>query len=87
MYDRWFSRVVVEGSSLSAAGAVGDDAEDDEDLSSSEDDEEGQHPGKIGRTYRVGGGKVKLLENDMVQYVNMVERRLEKRRAAETKLG
>ncbi|THG96693.1 hypothetical protein EW026_g5189 [Hermanssonia centrifuga] len=87
MDDRWFSRVVVEGSSLSAAGAVGDDAEDDEDLSSSEDDEEGQHPGKIGRTYRVGGGKVKLLENGMVQYVNMVERRLEKRRAAETKLG
>jgi len=81
-HDRWFSRVIIEGHSLSSAGAFGDDQEEEEeDLSSSEDEDESaadasQAPGA---TYHVGKGAIKRLEGGMGEYVKMVERKLERR--------
>ena len=56
-----------------------EDAEDDNDPSSDEDVDALSQPG---RTYHVGAGKVKLLEQGMTQYVQTVERKLERRRKA-----
>ncbi|KAJ7749252.1 P-loop containing nucleoside triphosphate hydrolase protein [Mycena olivaceomarginata] len=53
-HDRWFSRVVIEGESLRHA------APDDE----GSDESSTAPPGK---TYRVGGGKLKLMEKGMTQ--------------------
>ncbi|KAF7352440.1 Iron complex transport system ATP-binding protein [Mycena venus] len=79
-HDRWFSRVVIEGESLRHA-APDDDASDE---SSSEEDEDdvGAPPGK---TYRVGGGKLKLMDKGMAQYVGLVERKLARKKREEPK--
>ncbi|KAJ7639258.1 P-loop containing nucleoside triphosphate hydrolase protein [Roridomyces roridus] len=74
-HDRWFSRVVIEGESLRHATQ---DEDGDEDLSESDDDEE-EESRPPGKTYRVGGGKLKLMEKGMVQYVAFVERKLAKK--------
>ena len=83
---RWFSRVVVEGCSLSKAGAFGDQQDGDESnvSSSSEDDDTVKTPGQ---TFYVGNGKVKLLERGMEQYVEMVERKLQKRERLAARAG
>ncbi|KAK7062089.1 iron complex transport system ATP-binding protein [Favolaschia claudopus] len=79
-HDRWFSRVVIEGESLRHAAP--DD--DESDVSSSDDeDEEDQAP--PGKTYRVGGGKLKLMEKGMAQYVAFVERKLAKKKREDPK--
>ncbi|KAI0761905.1 P-loop containing nucleoside triphosphate hydrolase protein [Irpex lacteus] len=85
-HDRWFSRVVVEGCSLSKAGAFGDqEGEDDEsDGSSTEDEDIIKSPGQ---TFYVGNGKVKLLERGMEQYVELVERKLQKRERLAARSG
>ncbi|KDQ27465.1 hypothetical protein PLEOSDRAFT_51211 [Pleurotus ostreatus PC15] len=80
-HDRWFSRAVVEGCSISSAQAFGDDEGDGTDISDEESDEENEG-GQTGKTYMVSGGKVKLLENGMSQYVALVERKLERRKRA-----
>ncbi|KAJ7228264.1 P-loop containing nucleoside triphosphate hydrolase protein [Mycena pura] len=77
-HDRWFSRVVIEGESLKHANPENDAS----DESSSEEDEDGAPPGK---TYRVGGGKLKLMEKGMTQYVALVERKLAKKKKEEAK--
>ena len=60
-----------------------DDGDDeDDDPSSDEDDENAAPPGK---TYRVGGGKLKLMEKGMAQYVAYVERKLAKQKREEAK--
>ncbi|KAF9491905.1 P-loop containing nucleoside triphosphate hydrolase protein [Pleurotus eryngii] len=79
-HDRWFSRAVVEGCSISSAQAFGDDEGDGTDISDESD--EGNEDGQTGKTYMVSGGKVKLLENGMSQYVALVERKLERRKRA-----
>ncbi|KAJ7724833.1 P-loop containing nucleoside triphosphate hydrolase protein [Mycena metata] len=80
-HDRWFSRVVIEGESLRhAAPTDGDDSE--EPSSSDEDGDESTPPGK---TYRVGGGKIKLMEKGMAQYVVFVERKLARKKREEGK--
>ncbi|KAJ7741040.1 P-loop containing nucleoside triphosphate hydrolase protein [Mycena metata] len=80
-HDRWFSRVVIEGESLRhAAPTDGDDS--DEPSSSDEDGDESTPPGK---TYRVGGGKIKLMEKGMAQYVAFVERKLARKKREEGK--
>ncbi|KAJ6482821.1 P-loop containing nucleoside triphosphate hydrolase protein [Mycena vitilis] len=76
-HDRWFSRVVIEGESRHAS--PNKDASDD---SSSEDDDDTTSPGK---TYRVGGGKLKLMEKGMAQYVALVERKLARKKREDTK--
>ena len=86
----WFSRAVIEGLPLSSAGAFGDASaspDDEDDLSGDSDDSDsdsfdrgGEKSEKQGFTYYVGGGKVKLMENGMAQYVQLVERRLAKRK-------
>ncbi|KAJ6539742.1 P-loop containing nucleoside triphosphate hydrolase protein [Mycena capillaripes] len=78
-HDRWFSRVVIEGESLRHA-APDDDASDDP--SSEEDEEDITPPGK---TYRVGGGKLKLMDKGMAQYVAFVERKLAKKKREDAK--
>ncbi|KAF7355682.1 Iron complex transport system ATP-binding protein [Mycena sanguinolenta] len=75
---RWFSRVVIEGESLRQATQV-DDASDE---SSSEEEDDATPPGK---TYRVGGGKLKLMEKGMAQYVGIIERRLAKKKREDAK--
>jgi len=69
----------VEGCSLSSAKALGsaDDEEDISDLSSDDDSDSG---GQTGQTFHVGGGKVRLLNGGMSQYVQAVERKLAKRK-------
>ncbi|KAJ6616249.1 P-loop containing nucleoside triphosphate hydrolase protein [Mycena sp. CBHHK59/15] len=79
-HDRWFSRVVIEGESLRHA-APDDDASDDAS-STDEDEDSGAPPGK---TYRVGGGKLKLMEKGMAQYVAYVERKLARKKREEGK--
>jgi ATP-binding cassette subfamily F protein 3 len=80
-HDRWLSRVVVEGESLKVASGVEDAASDDEDeQDSSDEDELGE--AKKGATWRVGNGKIKLMEKGMQGYVAMVERKVAKRMAA-----
>lgn len=83
---RWFSRVVVEGCSLSKAGAFGDQQEDDDSevSPSSEEEDVVKSPGQ---TFYVGNGKVKLLERGMEQYVEMVERKLQKRERLAARAG
>ncbi|KAI0343208.1 P-loop containing nucleoside triphosphate hydrolase protein [Trametopsis cervina] len=78
-HDRWFSRVIIEGCSLSSAGAFGDGEEDPSDVSSSESDDDPDGNKKQGQTFYVGNGKVKLLDRGMQQYIEMVERKLQKR--------
>ncbi|KAI0091739.1 P-loop containing nucleoside triphosphate hydrolase protein [Irpex rosettiformis] len=86
-HDRWFSRVVVEGFSLSQAGAFGDhqDNDDESDASSSSEDED--FVKSPGQTFYVGNGKVKLLERGMEQYVELVERKLQKRERLAARAG
>lgn len=69
---------MVEGCSLSKAGAFGDqqDEDNESDGSSTEDEDIVKSPGL---TFYVGNGKVKLLERGMEQYVELVERKLQKR--------
>ncbi len=64
-HDRWFSRIVIEGQSARAVSATGS-----EDEASSEDDEDESGGSKVvrGKTYKVGGGKVKEVEG-MAKYV------------------
>ncbi|KAJ7167528.1 P-loop containing nucleoside triphosphate hydrolase protein [Mycena filopes] len=76
-HDRWFSRVVIEGESPRHA-APSDDADDSDEPSSSDEDDEGGSP--PGKTYRVGGGKLKLMEKGMAQYVAFVERKLARKK-------
>ncbi|KAJ7693913.1 P-loop containing nucleoside triphosphate hydrolase protein [Mycena rosella] len=78
-HDRWFSRVVIEGESLRHA-EVDDDVSDDP--SSDEEDDAAAPPGK---TYRVGGGKLKLMEKGMAQYVAFVERKLARKKREDAK--
>ncbi|KAJ7126423.1 P-loop containing nucleoside triphosphate hydrolase protein [Mycena crocata] len=78
-HDRWFSRVVIEGQSLRHA-RPDDDISDDS--SSDEEDDETTPPGK---TYRVGGGKLKLMEKGMAQYVALVERKLARKKREDAK--
>ncbi|ORY88253.1 P-loop containing nucleoside triphosphate hydrolase protein [Leucosporidium creatinivorum] len=82
-HDRWFSRVVVENESFRQASGI--DAEDEEDEESSESEEEGG--GKKGMTWRVGGGKIKLMEKGMAGYVGIVERKLARRKREEEAAG
>ncbi|KAJ7831894.1 P-loop containing nucleoside triphosphate hydrolase protein [Mycena leptocephala] len=79
-HDRWFSRVVIEGESLRHA-APDDDAS--EDSSSEEDEDDNDTP--PGKTYRVGGGKLKLMEKGMAQYVGIVERKLARKKREDAK--
>jgi len=83
-HDRWFSRVVVEGANFHAlrreqAGGLSESSSSEE---SSEDAENSEEFSALGKTYRVGGGKVTELSGGMVQYVGMVERKLAKRAKA-----
>ncbi|KAJ7129275.1 P-loop containing nucleoside triphosphate hydrolase protein [Mycena epipterygia] len=78
-HDRWFSRVVIEGESL--RHATPDDESDDS--SSDEDDDDTTTP--PGKTYRVGGGKLKLMEKGMAQYVALVERKLARKKREDAK--
>ncbi|KAJ7734035.1 P-loop containing nucleoside triphosphate hydrolase protein [Mycena maculata] len=78
-HDRWFSRVVIEGESLRHA-APDDDASD---YSCSEDEDDPSTP--PGKTYRVGGGKLKLMEKGMAQYVAFVERKLARKKREDAK--
>ncbi|KAJ7368722.1 P-loop containing nucleoside triphosphate hydrolase protein [Mycena albidolilacea] len=78
-HDRWFSRVVIEGESLRHAAP---DDEVSDESSSEEEDDEAAPPGK---TYRVGGGKLKLMEKGMTQYVGIVERKLARKKREDTK--
>lgn len=75
----WFSRVVIEGESLRHAAP---DDEGSDESSSEEEDDEAAPPGK---TYRVGGGKLKLMEKGMTQYVGIVERKLARKKREDTK--
>jgi hypothetical protein len=70
---RWFSRVVVEGESLRtiALESTDIDASHDSEASSTDDGLK-----KAGLTYSVGGAKVKLLKGGMVEYVEIVERKV-----------
>ena len=72
---------MIEGLSLSSAGAFGDDEDEGSDVSSSEDDDDtGEGAPRVqGTTYHVGGGVIKKLEGGVGQYVKVVERKLEKR--------
>lgn len=88
-HDRWFSRVVIERESVRDASGELDAGAADSDggdaSSSSDDDEDGEDSGgggarPRGRTYRVGNGKLKLMEKGMQGYVGIVERKLERRR-------
>lgn len=54
---------------------MAEDGESDEESSEEEEEES-----RRGRTYRVGAGKVKLLEKGMKGYVGIVERKLERER-------
>ncbi|GAA5993553.1 hypothetical protein JCM10908_000108 [Rhodotorula pacifica] len=74
-HDRWLSRVVVEGESLKVASGV----EDAESESASESDSEEEMGSKRGETWRVGNGKIKLMEKGMQGYVAMVERKVARR--------
>ncbi|KAL8277263.1 hypothetical protein RQP46_010332 [Phenoliferia psychrophenolica] len=81
--NRWFSRIVVEGESPRALLLADADDSSDDGGSSSDEDEASGSGKKVGQTWRVGAGKIKLMEKGMVQYVGIVERKLEKRRKAE----
>ncbi|KAJ6515472.1 P-loop containing nucleoside triphosphate hydrolase protein [Mycena sanguinolenta] len=78
-HDRWFSRVVIEGESLRHAVQV-DDVSDE---SSSEEEEDDATP--PGKTYRVGGAKLKLMDKGMAQYVGIIERKLAKKKREDAK--
>ena len=69
---------MIEGESLKHANPENDAS----DESSSEEDEDGA---PVGKTYRVGGGKLKLMEKGMTQYVALVERKLAKKKKEEAK--
>jgi ATP-binding cassette subfamily F protein 3 len=72
---------VIEGESL--RHATRDDEVSDDSSSDQEDDDGNAAP--PGKTYRVGGGKLKLQEKGMAQYVAFVERKLaRKQREAKT---
>lgn len=70
---------MIEGLSLSSAGAFGDDEDEDSDVSPSEDEDADSASSNLGITYVVGGGAIKKLDGGMGQYVKMVERKLERR--------
>ena len=71
---------MIEGLSLSSAGAFGnDEEEEDSDASPSEDEDADPSSSVLGITYVVGGGAIKKLDGGMGQYVKMVERKLERR--------
>jgi ATP-binding cassette subfamily F protein 3 len=70
---------VIEGASPSHAYDT--EISDDSSLSSEEeDDDENSNASRRGQTFRVGAGKVKLMEKGMQQYVSFVERKVERRR-------
>lgn len=73
-HDRWLSRVVVEGESIRQASGV-EDEDDGEESSESETEEEKRK----GATWRVGAGKIKLMEKGMQGYVGIVERKVARR--------
>ena len=83
-HDRAFSRVVVDGEKwrdiqADQAGAdLSEDDDDDDDDDADESDENEGSAGRAGQTYRVGAGKLTLLERGMQQYVETLERRLAK---------
>ncbi|TCD63191.1 hypothetical protein EIP91_005858 [Steccherinum ochraceum] len=79
-HDRWFSRVVIEGHSLSSAGAFGDE-EETSDVSFSEDEDGADEDTtkQLGITYYVGKGTIKKLDGGMGEYIRIVERKLERR--------
>lgn len=79
-HDRWLSRVVVEGESVRRASGMDD--EEDSDAVESSDDEAGGGAGagrKPGLTWKVGKGKIKLMEKGMEGYVASVERKVARR--------
>ncbi|GAA6024343.1 hypothetical protein JCM8202_003687 [Rhodotorula sphaerocarpa] len=79
-HDRWLSRVVVEGESVRRASGMDD--EEDSDAVESSDDELGGGAGagrKPGLTWKVGKGKIKLMEKGMEGYVASVERKVARR--------
>lgn len=81
-HDRWFSRVVIEGESArealrNASGQVDDDDDGEDSTESSDDEVEGR---PVHKTYRVGGGGIKLMQKGMQGYVGIVERKLERRK-------
>ncbi|GAA6058948.1 hypothetical protein JCM10212_002900 [Sporobolomyces blumeae] len=83
-HDRWFSRVVVERETFQAASGIEDEDEEDDEDSTSES--EGESVGKKkGLTYRVGNGGIKPMEKGMAGYVGIVERKLARERADESK--
>ncbi|KAM0747556.1 P-loop containing nucleoside triphosphate hydrolase protein [Meredithblackwellia eburnea MCA 4105] len=85
-HDRYFSRIVVEGSSPRQILAEADDGTPDEDSgsdSSIDEDDSGEGKKPPGQTWRVGAGTIKKMDKGMAQYVGIVERKLEKRRKAE----
>jgi hypothetical protein len=75
---------VVEGATFRQLRReqAGDDLSDSGSgaTSSSEGAEEDEPSKELGKTYRVRGGKVKELARGMVQYVELVERKLAKQR-------
>ncbi|KAK4701684.1 hypothetical protein P7C70_g4544, partial [Phenoliferia sp. Uapishka_3] len=62
-HDRWFSRIVIEGESPRAL--LMQDVDDSSDGEASSEDEESGGGRKPGQTWRVGGGKLKLMEKGM----------------------
>ncbi|KAF7302027.1 Iron complex transport system ATP-binding protein [Mycena indigotica] len=82
-HDRWFSRVIIERESLRHAEPEDSEGEDDPSSSEEEDDVSVKQsfPGK---TYRVGGGKLKEMERGMAQYVALVERKLARQKNMKT---
>ena len=78
--------MVIEGLSLSSAGAFGDDQDDDSSGTTSDHDDDddnddnGEGSSKLqGITYYVGGGKMKKMDGGMSQYVKIIERKVTKR--------
>nr|GAT52830.1 iron complex transport system ATP-binding protein [Mycena chlorophos] len=91
-HDRWFSRVVVERESMrhmEPEDSDDDGAGDDESDEDEEDvyDAKGKGKAPPGKTYRVGGGKLKEMEKGMAQYVGLVERKLARQKREEEKRG
>ncbi|KAF7332392.1 Iron complex transport system ATP-binding protein [Mycena kentingensis (nom. inval.)] len=75
-HDRWFSRVIIERESLRHIEPEDSDDSGDDTSSEEDDDEDGEGTSPPGKTYRVGGGKIKVMEKGMAQYVGFVERKL-----------
>ncbi|KAL7414181.1 P-loop containing nucleoside triphosphate hydrolase protein [Mrakia frigida] len=76
-HDRWFCRTVVELAPLRSTT----DSDNDDDPDSGSDSEEEASGGsrKKGTVYRVGGGKVRLMEGGVDEYAAKVEKLVAKR--------